>query len=55
MSGDAQRREETREAWRGWHPAQAERVERTASALAAGHRRRAGTLLGAATPGEGGR
>ncbi len=52
---NATRREERREAWRGWHLEQAARLERAAAALASEHRRRAEELLVDASPGEGGR
>ncbi len=42
----ARQRESLREAWRAYHLAQAERLERTAAELARGHRARAEDLLG---------
>jgi hypothetical protein len=45
------RRREMREAWSTFHLCQAERIERTAAQLAAGHRARAEALL--EEPGEG--
>ena len=54
---NSRRREEQREAWRGWHLEQAERIERAAAGLVEEHRKIAEELLGstATNPGEGGR
>lgn len=49
------RQREARAAWHAYHLLQAERIERVAAELAAGHRRRAEKLLAEGPPGEGSR